>query len=184
MKLRQQTTASDVVNKGIVDGHAQKENSHTTEDKTKGSNYNYFIEALHGNYEGEQKTGEYEESDAYIFLKGNFKKHLPFWEKTIRAHETVCDILKNGYKLPFLYNPSNAEFRNNSSALKNSEFIEESTKEILRADTVKEGLTKPKVLNPLSVSTKGEKRLILDLRHVNNHLFKNYKTLFLIKSRV
>ena len=64
VKLRQQTTASDVVNKGIVDGHAQKENSHTTEDKTKGNNYNYFSEALHGDYEGEQKTGEYEESDA------------------------------------------------------------------------------------------------------------------------
>ena len=35
MKLRQQITASDVVSKGIGDGHAQKENSHTTEDKIK-----------------------------------------------------------------------------------------------------------------------------------------------------
>ena len=35
MKLRQQITASDVVSKGIEDGHAQKENSHTTEDKIK-----------------------------------------------------------------------------------------------------------------------------------------------------
>ena len=35
VKLRQQTTVSDVVNKGIGDGHAQKENSHTTEDKIK-----------------------------------------------------------------------------------------------------------------------------------------------------
>ena len=184
MKLRQQTTASDVVNKGIVDGHAQKENSHTTEDKTKGNNYNYFIEALHGNYGGEQKIGEYKESDAYVSVKGNLKKHLPFWEKMIKANETVCDILKNGYKLPLLYTPSNAEFKNNSSALKNSEFIEESIKEMLRASTVKECLTKPKVLNPLSVSTKGKKRLILDLRYVNNHLFKIYKTLFLIKSRL
>ena len=38
----------------------------------------------------------------------------------------MCDILKNGYKLPFLYTLSNAEFKNNSSALKNSEFVEES----------------------------------------------------------
>ena len=35
MKLRQQITASDVVSKGIGDGHAQKENSHTTQDKIK-----------------------------------------------------------------------------------------------------------------------------------------------------
>ena len=32
---------------------------------------------------------------------------------------------------------------------------------------------KNKVLNPLPVSTKGKKRLILDLRCVNNHLFKH-----------
>ena len=151
VKPRQQIIASDVVSKGIGDGHAQKENSHTTEDKTKGNNYNYFIEALHGNYGGEQKIGEYKESDAYVSVKGNLKKHLPFWEKMIKANETVCDILKNGYKLPLLYTPSNAEFKNNSSALKNSEFIEESIKEMLRAGTVKECLTKPKVLNPLSV---------------------------------
>ena len=59
----------------------------------------------------------------------------------------MCDILKNGYKLPSLYTPSNAEFKSNSSALKNSEFIEESIKEMLRAGTVKECLTKPKVLS-------------------------------------
>ena len=44
---------------------------------------------------------------------------------------------------------------------------------MLRAGTIKECLTKPKVLNPLPVSTKGKKRLILDLRFVNNHLFKD-----------
>ena len=33
VKLRQQATALDVANKGIGDGHAQKENSHTTENK-------------------------------------------------------------------------------------------------------------------------------------------------------
>ena len=105
-------------------------------------------------------------------MKGNLKKHLSFWEKTIRANKTVCDILKNGYKLPFAYTSSNAEFKNTSSALKNSEFVEESIKGMLRAGTVKECLTKPKVLNTLSVSTKGKKRMILDLRYVNNHLFK------------
>ena len=171
VKLRQQITASDVGSKGIGVGHTQKENSHTREDKIKGNNYNYFIEALHGYYGREQKIGEYEESDAYISVKGNLKKHLPFWEKTIRANEAVCDILKNGYKLRFLYTSSNAEFKNNSSSLKNSEFIEESIKEMCRAGTAKEYQTKPKVLNPLSLSTKCKKRLILDLRYVNNRLF-------------
>ena len=77
-------------------------------------------------------------------MKGNFKIHLSFWERTIGANKTVCDILKNGCKLPFPYTPSNAEFKNNSSALKNSEFVGESIKEMLRAGTAKECLIKPK----------------------------------------
>ena len=89
-------------------------------------------------------------------MKGNHKEHLSFGEKTIRAKETVYDILKNGYKLPFLYTPSNAVFKNNFSALKNSEFVQKSIKEMLRAGIVKECLTKPKVSNRLSVSTKGK----------------------------
>ena len=63
--------------------------------------------------------------------------------------------------------------------LKNLEIVDESIKEMLRAGTVKECLIKPKVLNPLSVSTKGKKRLILDLRYIiiliNN---SQYKTKF------
>ena len=81
VKLRQQTTVLDVVNKGIGDGHVKKENSNTTEDKIKGNTYNYFNEALNGNYEGEQKNWEYEESDAYISVKANLNKHLSFRKK-------------------------------------------------------------------------------------------------------
>ena len=43
----------------------------------------------------------------YISVKDNLKKHVSFLKKTIRANETVCDILKNGYKLLFLYTPPN-----------------------------------------------------------------------------
>ena len=50
VQVRQQTTISDVVNKGIGDGHTLKENNHTTEDKIKGNIFTYFIEALNGNY--------------------------------------------------------------------------------------------------------------------------------------
>ena len=60
-------------------------------------------------------------------------------------------------------------------AFKNLEFVEESIKEMFIAGTVKECLTKPKVLNPLSVSTNGKKSLILDLRYVNNQIFKILK---------
>ena len=73
----------------------------TTENKIKGNTYNCFIEALNRNYEGGQKTGEFEESDAKATSKNTFL----FGKKTIGANETVCDILKNGYKLPFSLHP-------------------------------------------------------------------------------
>ena len=76
----------------------------------------------------------------------------------------MCDILKNSYKLPFLYTPLNAEFKNNSSVLKNSEFVGESIKEVLRAGNMKEYLTKTKSFKSTVSVKKGKKRLILDLR--------------------
>ena len=79
VKPRQQIIASDVVSKGIGDGHAQKENSHTREDKIKGNNYNYFIEALHGNYGGEQKIGEYEESVKDLYFRERQPQKTPFF---------------------------------------------------------------------------------------------------------
>ena len=69
------------MNKGIGDGHAKKENSHIAEDKIKGYTYNCFIEALNGNHEREQKTGEYEKYDAYISVKGNLKNTCLFGKK-------------------------------------------------------------------------------------------------------
>ena len=56
-----------------------KENPDRKEIKNKKNNY--FIEALYGNYEVEQKTREYEESDAYISVKGNLKNTFLFWGK-------------------------------------------------------------------------------------------------------
>ena len=42
VKLRQQTTFLDVVSQVIGNGHALKENSHTTEDQIKGNIYACF----------------------------------------------------------------------------------------------------------------------------------------------
>ena len=50
---------------------------HTTGNKIRVKTCNCFIEVINGNYEGKQKTGEYEESDTYISEKDNLKK-TPF----------------------------------------------------------------------------------------------------------
>ena len=81
MKLRQQTTVLDVMNKVIEDGHALKENNHATEDRIKGSTYTCFIEALTGSYEGKQETREYDECKNLHFHERQPKKTLFFLEK-------------------------------------------------------------------------------------------------------
>ena len=103
-------------------------------------------------------------------MKSNFKNALFSLQNAIKANEKMCDILEYGYKSPFLYNPSNVDFSSNHSASKNSGIAAESIKKMLRAGTIKESLIKPKVINPLLVSTK--KRLILDHIYVNGHLYK------------
>ena len=64
--------------------------------------------------------------------------------------------------------------RNNMSAIQNSDFVNEALKELIVSNCVIEVQNKPRVINPLSVSTNssGKKRLILDLRCVNKHLWK------------
>ena len=64
--------------------------------------------------------------------------------------------------------------RNNRSALDHSEFVNEAILELLHSARVMELNRPPHVVNPLSVSIQpnGKKRLILDLRYINNFLIK------------
>ena len=102
-----------------------------------------------------------------INVKGNLKKNLSYWE-SIGANETVKNIIKEGYKIPFITTPEKAIFKNNLSAQNNREFVDEALNELLATGRVVETTNIPHVVNPLSVSVQrnGKKRLILDLRHV------------------
>ena len=109
-----------------------------------------------------------------INVKGNLKKNLSYWE-SIGANETVKNIIKEGYKIPFITTPEKAIFKNNLSAQNNREFVDEALNELLATGRVVETTNIPRVVNPLSVSVQrnGKKRLILDLRHVNKHVYKD-----------
>ena len=62
-----------------------------------------------------------------------------------------------------------------SSALKNVNFVIQAVKELLNAGRIKEVKNAPYVVNPLSLSENGNQklRLILDLRYVSKHVFKD-----------
>ncbi len=106
-------------------------------------------------------------------VKGRLKNHSEFWER-IGANETIVLILKEGYRIPFHTVPPSTHSPNNKSAYKHHDFASKAIKELLNTGRIKEVSHIPYVVNPLSVSEKCEKlRLILDLRLVNFHVYKD-----------
>ena len=116
---------------------------------------------------------EYEQNSASPLLKGRLKTKLDYWH-TIGANNFVIDTIKFGYRIPFISTPCRALFHNNKSALENASFVESAISELVDNHSFIEVPFVPHVVNPLSVSiqSSGKKRLILDLRHVNQSIWK------------
>lgn len=102
------------------------------------------------------------------------KKHINFW-RDIGCYDYIIDTIQNGYRIPFYTTPPSVHLNNNRSALSHSEFVVEAIDDLLiRGLAIECTDNLPVVVNPLTVSVQknGKKRLILDLRHVNAHLWK------------
>ena len=105
---------------------------------------------------------------------GRLRDRVDRWEE-MGASEFILQTLRHGYKLPLIDNPERKCFKNNKSALRNQDFVDQAIEELLSSGRIIEVDTPPHVVNPLSVSENGEKkRLILDLRYVNQHLWKQH----------
>jgi hypothetical protein len=116
---------------------------------------------------------EYEQGQSAPIVKDRMKAAYDFWVG-INANTTVLDVICSGYKLPFFSTPPSNFLQNNQSALKNADFVSQAIEELLVNNLIVERLYIPTIVNPLSVSTQssGKKRLILDLRYVNQFLWK------------
>lgn len=103
---------------------------------------------------------------------GRLKSRLAQWE-LMGASDFILDTLRTGYKLPLIDTPPPRDFKNNKSALRNRDFVDSAIDELLQSGRILKLDSPPKIVNPLSVSENGaKKRLILDLRYVNLHLWK------------
>lgn len=71
----------------------------------------------------ELEAGTSEPSLAPLRVKGRLKAHAQFW-KRINAPLFIKECITEGYKIPFYLTPPTAEFKNNSSALKHSDFVQ------------------------------------------------------------
>ena len=118
--------------------------------------------------------GEVKALNGPVEVKGRLKVHIDFWQK-INAPAFILDCISRGYKIPFYATPATATFPNNASAKTHAEFVTKSIQDLLLSGRiVKTQKNILFVINPLSVSVqnKGKMRLILDLRYVNKHIFK------------
>ena len=105
-------------------------------------------------------------------MKGRLGQCYTYWEK-IGANKTVLRVIKKGYRIPFLTLPEPVFLKNNRSAREHGDFVQEAILELLASGRIKEMERPPLVVNPLTVSAKGDKkRLVLDLRHVNRYVHK------------
>ena len=116
---------------------------------------------------------EVKSSDDYPSVKGRLRGALNFWNE-IHAPQFILDVIEYGYKLPLLQIPPPFTAKNNSSALEQPAFVESAINDLIINGCVTEVFEAPVIINPLSVSIQksGKKRLILDLRHVNQFLYK------------
>ena len=108
-----------------------------------------------------------------LSVKGRLLKSMEFWQ-SIGTLDFILDVIKEGYKIPFISTPPPKHYSNNASAVREADFVDQAIAELLADNHVEELSSRPAILNPLTVSvqTSGKKRLILDLRHTNLHVFK------------
>ena len=118
-------------------------------------------------------------------VKGSLKKNFQFWID-IGANDYILNVINSGYKLPFKRIPEPAFINNNKSARYNEEFVKLAIMDLVRSGSVIETKSKPLVVNPLTVAQNtSKKRLVLDLRHINQCLeidrikFEDWKTALL-----
>ena len=95
-----------------------------------------------------------------VSVKGKLLNSIDHW-KSVGAPDLILNIIRDGYKIPFISTPSRHHYRNNASAVKEAEAI----LELLRDNCSEELFSPPDIINPLSVSVQssGKKKLILDM---------------------
>ena len=105
-------------------------------------------------------------------MNGRLVKCFDFWKTELKANSFILDVISNGYQIPFIEEPSPVFLKNNRSALVHEEFVRNEICSLLQKHCIKEVDEPPFCVNPLTVSinSSDKKRLVLDLRHVNQFI--------------
>ena len=114
---------------------------------------------------------EYENGNPNISVVGSLGQHHAYWRR-FNPPDYVDRIVQHGHTIPLRRLPSKKWLKNNKSSLQEPQFVREEIDSLVSLGAVVETDAAPHVVNPLTVSHKnGKKRLVLDLRHVNPHVY-------------
>ena len=105
-------------------------------------------------------------------VQGRLRKSSKFWIDELEASQFVIDIITHGYHLPFLAFPPAVCARNHKSAFEHADFVTEAIQELVESGCAARVSSYPTVCSPLQVvvNAKGKRRLVIDLRYVNQYL--------------
>ena len=83
---------------------------------------------------------------------GKLIEKAEFWENGLEASPYVLNVVKHGYKLPFEEKVSAFYAKNNSSSLRNTNFVTKSINELLEQNCIEEVSEMSYCCNPLTVA--------------------------------
>ena len=125
---------------------------------------------------GLEPTHEYESEDTVhagqLSVQGRLRANSNFWLNELEPSSFVKEIVTQGYRIPFIRLPDPVFYRNHNSAFKHAEFVEEAIQELAALSCNVQCSQCPAVCSSLSVvvNARGKKRLVLDLRYVNQFI--------------
>ena len=118
--------------------------------------------------------GEFCSRDKKDSVNSRLRGQLAFWRDILEAPEFVLSMIETGYRLPFVQYPPRCNLRNNLSALKHPDFVKKGCCSIVTQPLCNGAYYSPPFsVNPLTVAEGKKLRLVIDLGHVNQYMFRN-----------
>ena len=112
--------------------------------------------------------------DQIVDVQGRLCKRIAFWEHELKTTHPLFEFIQEGYKLPLLRVRSVFYKDNAKSATGNSEFVTDAIIELCKNRCIQKVESRPHICSPILVvsNSQGKKRLVLNLRYLNQFLFK------------
>ena len=103
-------------------------------------------------------------------VKGNLKRNVKFWY-SIGTPQFILSVIRDGYCLVFDHPPPSVSLKNNKSALRFNDFLDDAVQDFIVSNRILETESPPYIVSSLSVfvQSNSKKWLILDLRQVNKY---------------